>query len=371
MAGHRLFEEWKQFSQAFDNLDLDELGLLETDDKFRAYTFALGTSDRRVINQFKEFTTAEKRTAHTNESFLYYNPVFIFNSFTSANKNANVDASGSSTSSSSGGGTGGGGGGSGAIVGVRGKSEMKKLLSLSIISLLLLVLSFGPMFGMIRETIIDMKLKNRYVINHAYTDEFGFKDIVDVDELIIGKHKITIKEGETGLKGSRTPWDIDEGVPPGDIVKIHLLLNNKEITTSDEIWLSNRERGSRYFSWLDIVTVHDRKSGENLIKIVQRLTDDDELGDAREWKIITISPDGSVTEEKMTYAERSKNALGVSLVNFTNTGLIAMGHRTDILKGYPSLFFPFIYPFLTSLVGIVLLLIAIQLIRNKRKIKGV
>ena len=74
--------------------------------------------------------------------------------------------------------------------------------------------------------------------------------------------------------------------------------------------------GSRYFSWLDIVTVHDRKSDENQIKIVQRLTDDDEMGDAREWKIITISPDGSVTEEKMTYAERSKNALGVKLVNF-------------------------------------------------------
>ena len=227
------------------------------------------------------------------------------------------------------------------------------------------------MFGMIRETIIDMKLKNRYVINHAYTDEFGFKGIVDVDELVIGEHKITIKEEETGLKGSRTLWDREEGVPPGDIVKVHLYVNDKEISTADEIWLSNRERGSRYFSWLDIVTVHDRKSDENLVKIVQRLTDDDEMGDAREWKIITISPDGNITEEKMTYAERSKNALGVKLVNFTNTGLMAMGHHTDILKGYPSLFFPFIYPFFTSLAGIILLLIAIKLIYNKRKIGGI
>ena len=47
-----------------------------------------------------------------------------------------------------------------------------------------------------------------------------------------------------------------------------------------------------------------------------------------------------------------------------------MGHRTDILKGYPSLFFPLIYPFFTSLAGIVLLLIAIQLVRNKRRDKG-
>jgi hypothetical protein len=253
----------------------------------------------------------------------------------------------------------------------KGVSCVKKIVSVSIISFLLLVLSFGPMFGMIRETIIDMKLKNRYEINHAYTDYQGFKGIIEVDELIIGEQKITIAEEETELKGSRTPWDIDEGVPPGDIVKIHLLLNNKEISTPDEIWLSNRERGSRYFSWLDIVTVRDRQSGENLIKIVQRLTDDDELGDAREWKIITISPDGSVTEEKMTYAERSKNALGVNLINFTNTGLIAMGHHTDILKGYPSLFFPFIYPFFTSFISIVLLFIAINLLQKKWKLKGV
>ena len=80
--------------------------------------------------------------------------------------------------------------------------------------------------------------------------------------------------------------------------------------------------------------------------------------------------DGNITEEKMTYEERSKNPLGVKLVNFTNTGLMAMGHHTDILKGYPGLFFPFIYPFLTSLTGIILLLIAIKLSYNKRKIRG-
>ena len=125
---------------------------------------------------------------------------------------------------------------------------------------------------------------------------------MDVDELIIGKHKITIKEEETGIKGSRTPWDRDEGVPPGDVVKVHLYVNDKEISAPDEIWLSNRERGSRYFSWLDIVTVHDRKSDENLIKIVQRLTDDDEMDEQREWKIITIYSDGKISEEKENYA---------------------------------------------------------------------
>ncbi|WP_210470973.1 DUF2207 domain-containing protein [Sporosarcina sp. 6E9] len=115
LEGHLLFEEWKQFRQAFDKLDLDEWNLLETDDKFRAYAFSVGTGDKRVMKQFNEFRAAEQRTAYSNESFHYYDSVFMSNSFASANKNANVDAGGSSTSSSSGGGTGGGGGGSGAF----------------------------------------------------------------------------------------------------------------------------------------------------------------------------------------------------------------------------------------------------------------
>ena len=243
---------------------------------------------------------------------------------------------------------------------------MKKLVALSIISFLLLILSFGPMFDIIRENIIDMKLKSRYVINHAYTDEYGFKSIVDVNELIIGENKITIHEEETVLKGSHTLWDKDEGVPPGDIVKVHFYLNGKEISTPDEMWLSNRQRGSRYFSWIDIITVNDRFTGENQIKIIQRLTDDDQM-DAREWKIITITSDGNVSEEKMTYTKRSENALGVKMINFTNTGLMSMGYQTDILQGFPNLIFPLIYPIFTSIVGVILLIISIKLYRKNRK----
>lgn len=215
---------------------------------------------------------------------------------------------------------------------------------------------------------IDMKVENRYIIKHAYTDEHGFMNIIDTDELMIGDQKITIEEEKTGLKAPLTHWDIEEGVPPGDIVKVHFHLNDKEISTPDEIWLSNRERGSRYFSWFDIVTVHDRYNEETDFKIVQRLTDDDTEMGAREWKIISIASDGSVQEELMSYADRNKNALGVKLINFTNTGLMSMGHYTDVLKGYPSLFFPFLYPFLTSIVGIGLLVISIKMYRKGRSV---
>ncbi|MGG3925125.1 hypothetical protein ABET51_03845 [Metabacillus fastidiosus] len=206
----------------------------------------------------------------------------------------------------------------------------------------------------------------RYEIHHAYTGKDGFEDIINTQELIIDNINMKIIEEETGLKAPLTSWDMDENVPPGDIVKIHLLLNDKEITNPDKIWLSNRERGSRYFSWLDILTVKDRMTGEKQIKIVQRLTDDDSM-DYREWKIITIYESGDSEEEKLNYTKRGENKLGVKLINFSDTGLMYMGYYSDILQGYPSLIFPVIYPVLTSLAGMILLIITMRLYFKRKR----
>src|SRR5699024_463350 len=119
----------------------------------------------------------------------------------------------------------------------------------------------------------------------------------------------------TGKKAPLTTFDKDENVPPGDIVNIHLLVNGTLVSEPSEIWLSNRDRGSKYFSWLDIVTVKDFRNGESFVKIIQRISDDDEM-DYREWKIVSIDSRGDVTEEKINYGTRSENPLAVKLINF-------------------------------------------------------
>jgi hypothetical protein len=213
---------------------------------------------------------------------------------------------------------------------------------------------------MIREYWMETKITARYEIHHAYQRD-GFENIIDVQELVVDGMKIKIREEPTGRKAPLTPWDQDEKVPPGDIVNIHLLLNDQEISNPDEIWLSNRNRGSRYFSWLDVLTVKDRVTGEKQISIVQRLTDDDHPMEGRKWKIITISQDSNVKEEELHYAQRRDHPLGVNLVNFSGTVLMSMGYYSDILQVYPSLFFPFLYPVLTFLVGLILLMIVLRL----------
>lgn len=221
------------------------------------------------------------------------------------------------------------------------------------------MVSIIPLFNIIREYWIEHKINERYEIHHAYQDNQGFEDIVDVSELTINDMDIKIIEEKTSKKAPLTSWDQDENVPPGDIVKIHLLLNDIEISEPDEIWLSNRHRGSRYFSWLDIVVVTDRLTGEKQINIVQRLTDDNHPMEGREWKIITISQDNDVSEKVLKYSKRSDNKLGVKLINFSGTSLMSMGYYSDITKGYPTLSFPLIYPILTGMLGVILLIISL------------
>lgn len=228
------------------------------------------------------------------------------------------------------------------------------------------MVSIIPLFNIIREYWVEHKINERYEIQHAYQSKQGFEDIVDVPELTINDMSIKIIEEKTSKKAPLTSWDQDENVPPGDIVKIHLLLNDGEISKPDKIWLSNRHRGSRYFSWLDIVVVTDRLTGEKQINIVQRLTDDNHPMEGREWKIITIYQDSDVSEEALKYSERSDNKLGVKLINFSGTSLMSMGYYSDITKGYPSFLFPLLYPILTGMVGIVLLIIFSVLIYKRR-----
>lgn len=224
----------------------------------------------------------------------------------------------------------------------------KKLL---IIGLILLVISVKPLFQMVREVVTDWKLNNRFKIENAYTEQ-GFPAIINVQKIKVKGHLIEIVEEQTGKKGSLTFLDKEEGVEAGDIVKLHLLVDGKEVTQADEIWLSNRERGSRYFSWLDILTVNDK------VAIVQRLTDDDEAMENWKWKIIWIDEHGGITEDKISYQGRNKNPLAVRLINDSYTSLSSIGYYSDITKGYPSIFFPLIYPIGTGLTGLLLCIIA-------------
>ncbi|KOP69755.1 hypothetical protein AMS59_22870 [Lysinibacillus sp. FJAT-14745] len=220
------------------------------------------------------------------------------------------------------------------------------------IGLFLVVLSSIPLFFMAREEYIGWKIDSQYSIEQVYEEQQGFPTTIDLQEIEVNGRHIEIKEEPTGKKASLTFWDEEEGVEAGDIVKLHLFVDNKEVTSADEVWLSNRDRGSRYYSWLDILTVNEK------IAIVQRLTDDDTNMDDRKWKIIWIDEKGNVKEDAISYQSRKENPLAVRLIGYSGTGLMMMGYYSDILTVYPTLLFPLMFPFGSAIVGILLCIFA-------------
>lgn len=242
---------------------------------------------------------------------------------------------------------------------------MKRYTTLLIIYFLLLAITFSPLFQIVRELKVDADISSRYAIEHADIGESGFRQIIDKNKIEIEGIEVEIVEEFSGRKAPLTIFDKDENVPPGDIVNIHLLVNGELASEPSEVWLSNRNRGSKYFSWLDILTVKDHASGESFVKIIQRLSDDGEM-DHRKWKIISIDSQGNVTEEKINYETRSENPLAVKLINFSNTSLVSLGYYSDITQGYPSLIFPVLYPFVTGFFGVIGMILSIRKIRRKK-----
>lgn len=84
--------------------------------------------------------------------------------------------------------------------------------------------------------------------------------------------------------------------------------------------------------------------------------------ETRKWKIITIAQNGEVDEEVLSYAQRSINHLGVKLIEFSGTSLMGMGYYSDVTKAYPSIFFPLLFPFLTGIAGLLLLIFLVVLL---------
>ncbi|MGG0656926.1 hypothetical protein [Rummeliibacillus pycnus] len=210
------------------------------------------------------------------------------------------------------------------------------------------VVSALPLFFMVREVLTQWVVDSQYSIQHAYKDDQGFPTIIDVQNIKVNGQNIKIIEEPTEKKGSLTLWDKEEGLEAGDIVKLHILVDGKGVTKADEIWLSNSNRGSRYFSWLDILTVNKQ------IAIVQRLTDDDTPMDERKWKIIWIDRKGKITENHISYQSRRETPLAVRIIGYSGTELMRMGYFSDILTLYPTIYYPFFYPIGTGVAGIVL-----------------
>lgn len=231
---------------------------------------------------------------------------------------------------------------------------------LGIAGFLLLAVSLYPLFLVARENIIDQRLNMKYDIQIIHQDE-EFMEHIQTPDFDYKGFMIRFVEEPTGKKASLTEWDREEGVEAGDVVKLHMVVNGSEITDANEIWLSNRNRGGRYYSWMDVLEVNNR------LAFVQRLTDDEVKLEKREWKIIWLDQEGRISEERVTYQKRHENPLAVLLINESGTSLKGLGYYSDIMKGIHTIFFPIFFPGATAIIGFVCCIVGLK--GRRRRVK--
>ena len=225
-----------------------------------------------------------------------------------------------------------------------------------LIGIMLILLSAFPIFLIAREIVTQKQLDARYEISHSYINSYGSPSTIDTQEVVVLNQFIEIEEISTGKIAPQTIHDLDEGVAGGDIVQIQWRVNGEEVSTADEIWLSNRDRGSRYYSWIDVLKVKDLQKNSESVVLIQRLTADDERMEDRVWKLIQIDESGEVSEERFTYQNRHEHLLGVRLINYSGTTLMSTGYYSDLLHYYPSIYYPILYPFGTVIMGVLLVI---------------
>ncbi|PEJ59235.1 hypothetical protein CN692_07080 [Bacillus sp. AFS002410] len=245
---------------------------------------------------------------------------------------------------------------------------MKKMKPITIFMSMIFILSAIPTFNIVRETVIGNQMEKRYQINDVYPLEENGKAINPT--ITVQGNKISFKEDNTGKTEPLSDSDIISDIKRKEVVKLHLFVNGHEITKPDAInvdtYRNKESEEVRYNSWIGIMTVKDRETKTNSIKIVQRLSKDEVLDGDRKWKIITIDQHQQIKEETFEANDRGESSYNVEMINNSGTSLMGMGYHSDILEGWPSIFFPIVFPFGSLLVST----IALVIIFFRRNVKG-
>lgn len=96
-----------------------------------------------------------------------------------------------------------------------------------------------------------------------------------------------------------------------------------------------------------------RLNGNRTKQIVEGYMEGDLPREEFRYKLITIQADGTIDKELFSYTDKSK--LQTQLISPNYSGPV--GYYTDSLTAYPNFLIPLVYPWLTTAIGILFLLI--------------
>lgn len=273
-----------------------------------------------------------------------------------------------------------------------------------ILGTILLLLSIKPLFLMGQELFYQNQAKSDELIEHIYVNsmELGKVEIlgkgvpIDVEDLSVrnsllnGENDIELVSSDEyhSLVGQETDspltyvriynWKghvirITDQFHPGtfnedDREHASMSININEKDWSKDSLIEVRPYTldeNRYHGYFGVLITEDQED-EKLI-LIQRVSGIDFVQEKDlAWRTLTIEEDGHVQEDYFTYDERAKIPKRVDYINTTMTSPFALGYKSEILQGWPSVFFPLLYPIVSGVIGFVLIILGgINVLRRK------
>ncbi|MBP1934042.1 hypothetical protein [Ammoniphilus resinae] len=252
-----------------------------------------------------------------------------------------------------------------------------------IFGVVLIFISINPLFLMGREIYYENKVNREFQIDQISVNfmELGKVEIlgkgapIEVEGITV---KNDLQRGKDSTQYTREyawnghtiltqdyfqPGIVDEEDYP--LSKLKVVINGKDYSVENPIEIRpNYFDNNRYHGFFGVLRV--KSEGNEELVLVQRVSGPEfKREQDLAWRTLRIQKDGQVTLDQFTYDERGDLPQRVNFVNQASTSPIALGYRSNILQGWPSLLFPLLYPFGTATFGLLFTLIGL-LMRKKK-----
>lgn len=201
----------------------------------------------------------------------------------------------------------------------KGRVPMKRLL---LLGLLLVATALPALLLQAREAYLDDKAHSRY----------GVAELVDAREALFEGNQITIETPSLRQQGQLAP--------------VSILVNGRDH--------SEQPSGAERYRSTALATLIDHETRGKSLAVVEG------WGGVppHSWtyRVLFIAANGSVTEERFAYAERSMPLYRVLLARIVGP---PVGFHSDVLQLWPGALYPIMYPWATGFLGLLCLVAAI------------
>lgn len=208
--------------------------------------------------------------------------------------------------------------------------------SLVIAGAVLIAVSAYPLTLMAVEIAVGILVSQRY----------EFDVVHDANDITLGSNSIVLRDEYYEQIFPRSQ-DLRMRAP------VQILANGSDVSVSSEVELRpGYHDGNRYHLWLSLGILRDLRNGSEELVAVQRVAGSGSPSDRNRlaFRILFLDESGNIREDRFAYSERSwplhRALLARRVIPF------GTGYYSTVFWIWPSIFYPFLYPGLTFLLGI-------------------